>query len=342
MSRKSNGWARLRTDSQAEIKVNVLATVYELALADLHQVPWLGPMLLRLHGVLGLLLYALCVAAIRQWLRGGPPWGWAALFALPVLFHQLVLVKNDLFGAIPGILVIGWLVVRAADAPRPEVVWASSLAGFATAIKMASFPLAIVTMGVVLIRRDRWAIAPWMIAGGLAGGVAGALPFNLVETAQTYGHPWAPLADLGNRNETVTAAATSVARFGISLFDMGVLTRRWWPNRGGWGSTFGAPLVWALVVLCVRAKDEAAARRGLVIGAAYFALFAAVYPDADLAHRMALAPAVVLLAMAVHLAGGDDAQSVWLRRGLAIVLAISLAQITRSFAIYLMQSSTPS
>jgi hypothetical protein len=328
----------LAYDPQAEIKVNALATVYELALADLNQVPGLGPNLVRLHGVLGLLLYALCVAAIRQWLRGGSPWCWAALFALPVLFHQVVLVKNDLFSAIPGMLVLVWLVVRAADAPRSEVAWASSLAGFATAMKMASFPLAIVTVGVVLLRRDRRAIAPWMIAGGLAGGVAGALPFNLVETARTYGHPWAPLADLGNRNETAAAAATSVARFGISLFDLGVLTRRWWPNRGGWGSTFGLPFVWALAVLGLRARDEAAARRALVIGAVYFAAFAIVYPDADLAHRMALAPAIVLIATAVHLTGGGSAHSVWLRRGLVVALVVSVAQIARSFAIYLMQS----
>lgn len=327
----------LAYDPQAEVKVNALATVYELALSDLHQVPWLGPMLLRLHGVLGLLMYALCVAEIRRWLRGGSRWCWAALFALPVLFHQLVLVKNDLFSAIPGILVLAWLVVRAADAPRSEVAWASSLAGFATAMKLASFPLAIVTIGVVLLRRDRWAVAPWMVAAGLAGGVAGALPFNLVETAKTYGHPWAPLGDLGNRNETVAAAATSVARFGISLFDLGLLTRRWWPDRGGWGSTFGAPFVWALVVLCLRARDEAAARRALVIGAVYFTAFAIVYPDADLAHRMALAPAIVLIALAVHLTGGGDDRSVWLRRGLAVALVVSAAQIARSFAIYLTQ-----
>jgi hypothetical protein len=325
----------LAYDRQADIKVNVLATVYELALADLHQVPQIGPLLLRLHGVLGLLLYALAVAAIRQWLGRGPSWCWAALFAVPVLFHQLVLVKNDLFGAIASLLVLGWLVVRAADAPASEVAWASSLTGFAIAIKMSSFPLAILVAGAVLFRRDRWAVAPWMIAGGLAGGVAGALPFNLVQTAHTYGHPWEPLAALGNRNDSVAAATTSVARFGVSLFDLGLLTRRWWPGRGGWGATYGAPFIWALVVLGVRAAQEPYARRALLISGVYFLAFAAVYPDADLAHRIALAPGLIVIATAVHLSHGDNLRSIWMRRGLWLALAVSIAQIARSFAIYL-------
>ena len=324
----------LAYDPQAEIKVNVLATVYELVLADLDQVPRFDT-LLMFHGVLGLLLYALAVAATRQWLGGGPSWCWNAVFAVPVVFHQLVLVKNDLFGAIPGLLVLAWLVVRAPDAPRTEVAWASSLAGFAIAIKMSSFPLAILVIGAVWLRRDRWGVAPWMIAGGLAGAIAGALPFNLVQTAETYGHPWEPLAALGNRNESIAAATTSVARFGISLFDLGLLTRRWWPGRGGWGATFGAPFIWALVVLCVRAAQEPYARRALLISAVYFVAFAAVYPDADLAHRIALAPGLIVIATAVHVSDGDSPRSVWLRRGLAVALAISIAQIARSFAIYL-------
>jgi hypothetical protein len=200
---------------------------------------------------------------------------------------------------------------------------------------MSSFPLAILVIGAVLLRRDRWGVAPWMMAGGLAGGIAGALPFNLVQTAQTYGHPWEPLAALGNRNESIAAAATSVVRFGISLFDLGLLTRRWWPGRGGWGATFGAPFIWALVVLCVRAAQEPYARRALLISAVYFVAFAAVYPDADLAHRIALAPGLIVIATAVHVSDGDSPRSVWLRRGLAVALAISIAQIARSCANYL-------
>jgi hypothetical protein len=324
----------LAYDPQAEIKVNVLATVYELVLADLDEVPRFDALLL-LHGVWGLLLYALAVAAVRQWLPGGSSWCWAALFAVPVLFHQLVLVKNDLFGAIPGLLVLAWLVVRAPDAPRTEVAWASALAGFAIAIKMSSFPLAIVMLGAMLLRPDRWGVVPWMIVAGLAGAIAGALPFNMIQTAQTYGHPWQALAALGNRNETFAAAATSVARFGISLFDLGVLTRQWWPGRGGWGATYGATFIWALIALCFRARREPCSRRALLISAVYFVAFAAVYPDADLAHRMALAPGLIVIATAVHLSDGEDAQSLWLRRGLALALVISVVQIARSFVIYL-------
>jgi hypothetical protein len=157
----------------------------------------------------------------------------------------------------------------------------------------------------------------------------------MIQTAQTYGHPWEPLAALGNRNETIASAATSVVRFGISLFDLGVLTRQWWPGRGGWGATYGATFIWALIALCLRARREPFARRALVISAVYFVAFAMVYPDADLAHRIALAPGLIAIATAVHLSDGEDAQSAWLRRGLALALLISVAQIARSFAIYL-------
>jgi hypothetical protein len=124
-------------------------------------------------------------------------------------------------------------------------------------------------------------------------------------------------------------------RVGISLFDMDVLTKRWWPGRGGWGATYGVPFVWALVVLLIRATGDQYARRALLISAVYFVAFGAVYPDADLAHRMALAPGVIVIATAVHLSDGDDTRSVWLRRALVLALAISAAQIARSFAIYL-------
>ena len=45
------------------------------------------------------------------------------------------------------------------------------------------------------------------------------------------------------------------------------------------------------------------ARRALIVAVAYWLLFAAVYPDADVAHRLAIAPGLMLIATACALAG---------------------------------------
>src|SRR6185503_13177721 len=109
----------------------------------------------------------------------------------------------------------------------------------------------------------------------------------------------APLDALGNRTTGAGDALTSVGRFAISLFDFGALTRRWWPGRGGWGATFGAPLVWAIAVAAGRWTSPVV--RGAVLAAGvYLAAFAAVYPDADVAHRLVLAPGLLLIAVAAQ------------------------------------------
>lgn len=324
----------LAYDPGADIKVNALATVYELALADVRLIPAAGPWLVRVHGLLGLLLYALTVAALRQWFPAGAGWYWAVMFAPPVLFHQFVLVKNDLFGAVPVLLVSAWLVVRGDSAPQREVFWASSLAGFAVGIKLISYPLPLVlAAGLLLERRDRWPTLFTLASGGLLGAVAGALPFNLAQTTRWYGDPLTPLAALGNRHASAGDALTGAMRFVISLFDFGLLTRRWWPGRGGWGATFGAPLVWAVGVLAARAGTHREARRALVVAGAYFAAFALVYPDADIGHRLVLAPGLLLVAAAAHTSRDDT--STWTRRSLAAALALSAAQILRSAWLYL-------
>jgi len=317
----------------ADIKVDVLGSPYELVLADLGLVPWAGPYLIRLHGVLGLAYLALGVAVIRQWLTGGSTWAWSAPFLMPVVFHQLVLVKNDLFSATPALVALCWAVARAPAAPPREVTWASGLVGFAVGLKWVSFPLALIMVVAVLARGGSvWRSSAALILGGAAGGIAGGLPFTLIETARWYGHPVAVLATLGNRTTGAADAATSVARFAISLVDFGVLTRQWWPGRGGWGATFGAPFIWALAVVAVN-RGRGEARRVGWMALVYFAAFAAVYPDADVAHRLALAPGLLLVACAAHLTGPES--PAWQRRGLQAALAVSIAQIARSALIYL-------
>jgi hypothetical protein len=325
----------LEYDATADIKVNVLASSYELVLADLAQTPWIGSVLLRLHALWSLAYFTLGVAAIRQWLPGGRRWCWSALFAMPVLFHQLAFVKNDLYSATPALVALAWIVVRASTAPPREVAAAAALVGMAVAMKWVAFPLAIVMTGWIAWHRMREprAVAA-LTLGGLAGAVAGGLPFTLLQTARWYGDLFAPLDALGNRTTGIAEALTSVGRFAISLIDFGQLTRRWWPGRGGWGATFGAPFIWAMAVAATQWASPVV-RAATIASAAYLLLFAAVYPDADVAHRLVLAPALLLVAVAAQHTDGDGAAPRMSRRLLAFALAVSAAQIARSLWIYL-------
>ena len=325
----------LEYDTTADVKVNVLASSYELVLADLAQTPWIGGFLLRLHGLWSLAYFTLGVAAIREWLPGGRRWCWAALFAVPVLFHQLAFVKNDLYSATPALVALAWIVVRARTAPAREVAAAAALVGMAVAMKWVAFPLGIVMTGWIAWYRWResGAVAS-LILGGFAGAVAGGLPFTLVQTARWYGDLLAPLDSLGNRTTGIADALTSVGRFAISLVDFGQLTRRWWPGRGGWGATFGAPFIWAMAVAAMQSASSVV-RGATVAAGCYLALFAAVYPDADVAHRLVLAPGLLLIAVAAQQTDGDGAAARTSRRLLTIALAISAIQIARSLWLYL-------
>jgi hypothetical protein len=292
--------------------------------------------LVRLHGVIGVLLYVIALGAVRGWMPAATGWHWMAALVVPVVFHQFVLVKNDLFAAIPALLALAWVVARANQADRREIVWASWLAGFAVAVKLTSVPiLGVLTAALLLMRRDRWPSLAAIGAGALLGVVCGGLAFTLVENGRWYGDPLLPFAAGGgddNRNRTVAEAALGAGRFAISLFDFNLVTRAVWPGRGGWGSTLGLPLVWALAVIVARYRDSCEARRALWMAVAYFLLFAAVYTDADIAHRMVLAPGVLLIVVAIHVA---DRAPRWLRRALVAVILLSSAQIVRSAVLYI-------
>ena len=325
----------LEFDTAADVKVNVLASSYELVLADLRQMPGVGTWLLRLHALVSLAYFTLGLAAIRQWLPGGRSWCWSAVVVVPAVFHQLAFVKNDLYSATPALVALAWLAVRAAAAPSREVAAVAALAGFAVAMKWVAFPLGLLMAGAIAWQRPR-DVAVWaaLVTGSVAGAIAGGLPFTLAQTARWYGHPFEPLAALGNRTTGAGDALTSIVRFGISLFDFGSITRRWWPGRGGWGATFGAPLLWAMAATAVH-WPEPVVRRAAGLAVVYGLIFAAIYPDADVAHRLVLAPGLLLIAVAAQHTDGENAAAVWLRRALVAALAISAAQIARSLWIYL-------
>lgn len=249
---------------------------------------------------------------------------------MPVLFHQLVLVKNDLFLAAPALVALAWLVARADRASWRDAGWAGWLAGFAVAGKIVGFSLALVMVGGLLWgRRGQDWRSP-------LGGLTGGLFFSWAQNVRWYGDPLANqvVSEIGNVSTGPGEAFFSLGRFGMSLVDMGVLTTQWWPDRGGWGGTFGLPLVWALFVLVWGYRRVREARWALWSAAGCFAGLAALYPDADLAQRLVLAPGLLVVAAAVHVLERDDAPTPWATLALVPVLALSAAQILRSSVLY--------
>jgi len=326
--------------SNPDAKVNVLGWTYELVLADIDQVPLIGHAFLRVHGLFGLALYLLAIGAARTWFGAGRVWCRAAVFVVPVVFQQFVLVKNDLFGAVPAVVVLAWLVARGREAPLREVGWAAWLTGFAVAVKLTSAPLALVFVGALLIdRQDRLRMIAATAAGGILGAVCGGMAFTLIENMRWYGTPVAiQVASPHNQNATIGDMAVGVVRFVISLFDLGLITRSVWPGRGGWGSTFGLPIIWAIGVLLLRYRADVTARRALWIALVYFLLFAVIYTDADIAHRLSLAPGLLLIVAAISLSEGEDRTSRGIRVALAVAMVLSAAQILRSAMLYLAAS----
>ena len=346
----------LAYDTATETKINILNSTYELLLADLRSVPAAGPWLVRIHGVWGLLLFLVAVGAVREQLGrarretadatdNGPPvatpgesvpLAWAALLVVPVLFHQFVLVKNDLVVGILALVVLAWTMSRAAASSPREIVWASWLGGMAVAVKLTSLPLLVVVGATLLLRRDRWRAVGAMGLGSAAGLLCGGLAFTLVENLRIYGSLM-PVENLGNRPRGAVESIVDILRFSLSLVDLGQLTRRLWPGRGGWGGTFGLPLVWAVATLVVRRRVSDASRPALLTVGACFLAFAAAFPDADVAQRLVLGPGLLLVAVAV-----DDVTraaaaptTAWLRFALAICTALSCLQIARSAWLYM-------
>jgi hypothetical protein len=188
--------------------------------------------------------------------------------------------------------------------------------------------------------QDRLRVLTWSVTGGLVGAVCGGMAFTVVENSRWYGSPLA-IHEAGgsyNRNATIGEMAVSVFRFVISLFDLGLITRAVWPGRGGWGGTFGLPVVWAIAMLALRFRSSVFARRALWIAGAYFLIFAMIYTDADIAHRLALAPGLLLLVVAISLSDGEDSTSRGMRAALAAVMVLSAAQVLRSAFLYLRMS----
>lgn len=335
----------LEYDLAADSKVNVLGWIYELVLADVRQIPLVGPGLVHLHGLFGLLFYGVTLAAVQTWLRPGPSrWPLAALLVVPTLFHQFVLIKNDLFLSIPAFVALVWLVMRARGASWRETAWAGWLAGFAVAGKLTNFPVAFAMMagvGLGAWRSRDWRPAGGLALGGIAGGITGGQLFTLVQNARWYGDALArgPVAEMGNMTSGAAESLVSIGRLALSLVDLGQLTGQWWPGRGGWAGTFGLPFIWAAAVLALHYSRVPEARWTVWIAAFHLAAFAAVFPDADLHQRLALAPGLLVVSVAVSLLHRGEKYSDVARRALVPVVVLSSAQILRSSVLYFLRVS---
>ena len=317
----------------ADVKVNALAGVYELLLADL-RIPGMTAALVRFHGLLGLGLYLVSIAAVAPWAGIRRRWFLITLLVVPVVFQQLVLVKNDLFGALPAFVALAWVVTRGPALSLAECTAAAALAGFSVGIKISSAPIALVVCGLVAADHRSWRRVAASVAAASVGSIAGGLLFTLIQNDLVYGAPLQPYLSLGNRHDSIGDAAIGLARFAVSLVDLGTVTPRVWPGRGGWGSTFGLPVVWALAVLALRWRDWQA-RRALLAALACLIVFGATYPDADVAQRMVIAPGLLLIVVALGCLDREERYARGLRAGLIAVIALSALQIGRSAWLYL-------
>lgn len=318
-------------------RLNSLNWLYEFLLVDVKQVPAIGGRLVRNHGLAGLVIYALTASAMLTLLQVPPGWLAVMLLSLPLVFHQLVLVKNDLIGGLPAAVVLAWMVGRVRIAQVHEFLWAGWLTGIAVSIKLTTFPLAVVLVaGSLIWRRDVRALSA-LAAGGAAGALAGGFVFTLIENFRTYGSALAPLMAVTGRPTRLADAGVSILRFTISLFDMGVLTRRLWPQMTQWGGTYGLPLIWAIAVLAVSARRVSQAREVLALAIVYWLLCAATNIDMGTSHRYALGPGLLLVAVAIGLASREQYAASWVQRSAVIVVVLSALQMLRSAGLYLIR-----
>jgi hypothetical protein len=319
-------------------KANFVAAFYELMLADLASIPVAGDWLLRLHGVLGALVLSLALVAVHTWLPvGGAWWPGTLPFVMPVVFHQFVLIKSDLFIGAAALVALAWAVGDRRTSRAIDTLRAGWLAGVVVAAKLTNGAVAVaVALAVWLRQRDARSLVT--AAAGLATGIAaGGLLLTFWQNAQAYGDPFATaqVERMGNLNRSAGAVGVGLMRFVLSLVDQAFFTRQLWPGRGGWGGAFGLPLLWALAVLGARARQAIEARAALAAGGLCLLALGVTFPDADLAHRLALGPGLLLVCTAVSVS--THAPAPWMRTSAVTVVVFSVAQILRSAALYLVR-----
>jgi hypothetical protein len=324
-------------DAAAEPKVNIAGAFYELMVADLRQIAGIGPGLVRVHGLLGLLLYLLALAAVVPWLEPpSSPWARCLLLVVPTVFHQLVLLKNDLFLGTGAFVALAWVVLprRGREPHWRGALGAAWLVGVIVGSKQVNAPLvASLGVGLWLTSSGRRPLAAAAYAGGgVVGGLCAGLLLAFAQNALVYGDIFAtkPVSQMESLHTNPVDAAGSFLRVMLSLVDLGQLTPTLWPGRGGWGGTLGLPFVWALAVVLTEARHSTVCRRVLVCAFVHVAIFGALFPDADLSHRLLLGPGLLIVAVGAHVASMPG----WARATLVPVVLLSAGQLIRSAVLY--------
>jgi hypothetical protein len=331
----------LRPTASEDYKINALGYLYELALVDgtfgsTAMQAWIG-----LQGPVLFLGYVLVIGWAVARRSSITALGLLLACLVPPVFHQGVLVKNDLFAALLAIPALVLLYEFTATTIVASALWIGVLAGLAASVKVTTatmlLPIALFLpwLPASIAVRSRVAAAGGFLAGILAGGLGWVVVHNLT----LYGSVAGPMGDTGNSTESLPAALVSLFRFVVSWFDLTLATRQIWPGRGGWGGAFGPALVWAIGVLVFRAGQDHGARRALGIALCGLLPFGMIYPDADLAHRMALAPAVFAIVAAVWSENARNTLKTWTPIALAAGLAVAAsgALLARSSLAYIRQ-----
>ena len=83
-----------------------------------------------------------------------------------------------------------------------------------------------------------------------------------------------------------------------------------------------------------QARRHPDVRRTLWLAAGYGLAFAAVYPDADVAHRLVLAPGLLVIAVAAVVAQRESSVPGWMQPAGFAVAVLSGVQVARSAVLY--------
>lgn len=336
-----NSTGSLRAVPSADWKINAMGYLYELALLDVT----LGSTMLQLwSGVQGPMLFVAYVLAIvwalKRVARSVPAYALLLPCLAPVVFHQGILIKNDLFAALLLLPALFLLYEFRLGAGGGAEIAIGFLAGLSASVKTSSAP-ALVAVALFLPWRpilDAVRTRALAAMGFVLGILGGGLVFVVVQNVSVYGSPTGLLSGTGNSTDSIPAAALSLGRFVMSWFDLGLVTRNLWPGRGGWGGAFGPAFVWALAVLVMRARDREP-RRALGIVLSCLVPFGLVYPDGDIAHRLAIAPAVFAILAATGIAATKGTLKGWTPVAAAGIVSVVLsgALLARSSWQYLRQ-----
>ena len=318
-------------------KINDLSFFYELLLVDLKAIPLVGEALLRISGLLLLLSYLGLIlgrlARSETSVQALSLWG--CLFFVPVFYPHFLLIKNDYIVFLFAFAALGFIYSSTPGTPVRQYVLMGLLAGLTLSLKSTTFPI-VIALALFLPYGSARRILHSRISaavGVLAGVISGGLVFTWLSNLATYGDVLGPMRYTGNLVSSPSGSVVSLGRFLMSLADLGLLTPVVWPSRGGWGGNLGILFLGLLAIQVWLVASRQQSGRLLALCLTCFVPFGATYPDADLAHRMVLAPAFLLMTETVRQviararpAGGLDLSSRMIV-GLALVSFLVVMRI---------------